>query len=114
MAHWIHSGTQLCSQPGFIPVPHVLIPALGTEGTARYGSVPQSDSHFSLPCSSTALSTLWGGVRGVCQPPALRSKFEDGIGIFDVCLFGIFSLLPNLVAQNTTKETLPSVTLGSL
>lgn len=78
--------------------------------------MPQGDSHFSLQRSYTALSTLWDGVRGVCQPPALRSKFEDGIGIFVcllVCLSGIFSL-PNSAAQNSTKEMLPSVTLGSL
>lgn len=82
----------LCSQPGFIPVPHVLISVLGTEGTAQHGSVSQGDSHRSLQHSCTALSTLWDGVRGVCQPPALRSEFEDGIGIFVVCLSGVFSL----------------------
>lgn len=94
------------SQALFIPVPGVLVSVLGMEGTAQHGSVPQGESHFGLQLSCTVLSTLWDGVS---QPPALRSKFEGGIGIFVVCLSGVFSLLPN-----STKETLPSVALGSL
>lgn len=56
------SMCQLCSQPGFIPAPHILIPVLGMEGTAQHRSVPQGDSHPSLQPSCTALSTLWDGL----------------------------------------------------
>lgn len=47
--------------------------------------MPQGESRFSLQHSHTVLSTLWDGARGVSQPPALKSKFEDGVGIFIVC-----------------------------